>query len=76
MKNISTILTSTLILLAIACGGGGSSLEKQKASLASLKKESLSLNAKIASLESAIAKAGPRRLGNLLSYNSSVKYST
>ena len=58
MKNISTILTSTLILLAIACGGGGSSLEKQKASLASLKNESLSLNAKIASLESAIAKAG------------------
>ena len=58
MKNISTILTSTLILFDIACGGGGSSLEKQKASLASLKKESLSLNAKIASLESAIAKAG------------------
>jgi len=58
MKNISTILTSTLILFALACGGGGSSLEKQKASLASLKKESLSLNAKIAELESAIAKAG------------------
>ena len=58
MKNISTILTSTLILFAIACGSEGSSLEKQKASLASLKKESLSLNAKIASLESAIAKAG------------------
>ncbi len=58
MKNISTILPSTLILFAIACGGGGSSLEKQKASLASLKKESLSLNAKIAALESAIAKAG------------------
>ena len=58
MKNISTILTSTLILFAIACGNGGSSLEKQKASLASLKKESLSLNAKIASLEKAIAAAG------------------
>ena len=58
MKNISTILTSTLILFAIACGSEGSSLEKQKTSLASLKKESLSLNAKIASLESAIAKAG------------------
>lgn len=58
MKNISTILPSTLILFAIACGGGGSSLEKQKASLASLKKESLSLNAKIAALELAIAKAG------------------
>ncbi len=57
MKNISTVLTSTLILFAIACGGG-TSLEKQKASLASLKKESLSLNAKIASLEAAIAKAG------------------
>ena len=58
MKNISTILTSTLILFSIACGGGGSSLEKQKASLASLKKESLSLNAKIAALELAIEKAG------------------
>jgi RND family efflux transporter MFP subunit len=58
MKHISTILTSTLILFALACGDGGSSLEKQKASLASLKKESLSLNAKIAELESAIAKAG------------------
>jgi RND family efflux transporter MFP subunit len=58
MKNISTILTSTLILFAIACGGGGSSLEKQKANLASLKKESLSLNAKIASLEKEIAAAG------------------
>ena len=58
MKNISTVLTSTLILFSIACGGGGSSLEKQKASLASLKKESLSLNAKIASLEAAIEKAG------------------
>ena len=57
MKNISTVLASTLILFSIACGGG-SSLEKQKASLASLKKESLSLNAKIASLESAIEKAG------------------
>ena len=57
MKNISTVLASTLILFAIACGGG-SSLEKQKASLASLKKESLSLNAKIAALELAIEKAG------------------
>ena len=58
MKNISLVFTSTLILFTIACGGGGSSLEKQKESLASLKKESLSLNAKIASLESAIEKTG------------------
>jgi len=58
MKHISTVLTSTLIVFTIACGGGGTSLEKQKASLASLKKESLSLNAKIASLENEIAKAG------------------
>jgi len=58
MKNISTVLTSTLILFAIACGNGGSSLEKQKASLAALKKEGLSLNAKIASLEKEIANAG------------------
>lgn len=40
MKNISTVLASTLILFSIACGGG-SSLEKQKASLASLKKKAL-----------------------------------
>ena len=57
MKNISTVLASTLILFSIACGGG-TSLEKQKASLASLKKESLSLNSKIASLEKEIAAAG------------------
>ena len=57
MKHISTVLASTLILFSIACGGGNS-LEKQKASLASLKKESLSLNAKIASLEKEIAAAG------------------
>ena len=57
MKNISTVLASTLILFSIACGGGNS-LEKQKASLASLKKESLSLNTKIASLEKEIANAG------------------
>ena len=58
MKNISTVLTSTLILFAIACGGGDNTLETQKATLAALKKESLSLNAKIATLEKAIAKAG------------------
>jgi len=58
MKNISTVLTGTLILFATACGDGGNSLEKKKASLASLKKESLSLNAKIATLEKEIAKAG------------------
>ncbi len=57
MKHISTVLTSTLILFSMACGGG-SSLEKQKASLAALKKESLGLNAKIATLEAEIAKAG------------------
>ena len=57
MKNISTVLASTLILFSIACGGG-TSLEQQKASLASLKKESLSLNSKIASLEKEIAAAG------------------
>lgn len=58
MKNISTVLTSTLILFAIACGRGDNTLETQKATLAALKKESLSLNAKIATLEKAIAKAG------------------
>ena len=42
MKHSSTLFTSTLILLTIACGGGNS-LESQKANLASLKKESLSL---------------------------------
>jgi len=57
MKHSSTLFTSTLILLSIACGGGNS-LESQKANLAALKKESLSLNAKIAALEKEIAKAG------------------
>ena len=54
MKHSSTLFTSTLILLTIACGGGNS-LESQKANLAALKKESLSLNAKIAALEKEIA---------------------
>ncbi len=57
MKHISTVVTSTLILLTIACGGGDN-LASQKAKLAALKKESLGINAKIASLEKEIAKAG------------------
>ena len=57
MKYFSFLLTSTLILFASACGGGNN-IENQKATLAALKKESLSLNAKIAALEKEIAKAG------------------
>lgn len=57
MKYFSFLVTSTLILFASACGGGNN-IENQKATLAALKKESLSLNAKIAALEKEIAKAG------------------
>lgn len=57
MKYFSFLVTSTLVLFASACGGGNN-IENQKATLAALKKESLSLNAKIAALEKEIAKAG------------------
>jgi len=57
MKKFSKLVFGSMMLLTMACGGGNS-LEKQKASLAALKQESLGLNAKIATLEKEIEKAG------------------
>lgn len=59
MKYISYLVSSTLILLSIACGGGNSNpVEAKKTALADLKKQALDLNAKIATLESEIQKMG------------------
>ena len=60
MKYISYLLSSTLILLSIACGGGGGSnpIEAKKAELEGLKKQALTMNAKIAALEADIQKLG------------------
>ena len=58
MKNFSKVLFGALLLLTTACGGGNNTIEKQKASLAALKKQSLNLNAQIATLEKEIEKAG------------------
>jgi len=57
MKNFSKVVLGSMMMLIMACGGGNS-MESQKASLAALKKQSLALNVKIASLENEIAKAG------------------
>ena len=58
MKKFSKVLVSSFVLLAMACGGGNNNIEKQKASLAALKKQGLELNVKIATLEKEIEKAG------------------
>jgi len=57
MKKFSTILFGSIVLFTIACGGGDT-IEKQKAKLAALKKQSLDLNVQIATLEKTIEKAG------------------
>jgi len=57
MKKFSKVVLVLMIMLTTACGGGNS-MESQKASLAALKKQSLDLNVKIASLENEISKAG------------------
>ena len=57
MKKFSKVVLGSMMMLTMACGGGNS-IESQKASLASLKKQSLALNVKIATLEKEIAKAG------------------
>jgi RND family efflux transporter MFP subunit len=57
MKNSLKLFTISLILLAVACGGGSNSIETKKKSLADLKKQALDINAKIASLEKEIGGA-------------------
>ena len=57
MKNSLKLFTISLIMLAVACGGGSNSMEAKKKSLADLKKQALDINAKIASIEKEIGGA-------------------
>ena len=58
MKHISKLFFLSILSLAVACGGKDNSIEGKKASLESLKKQALELNAQIANLEKDLAKAG------------------
>jgi RND family efflux transporter MFP subunit len=58
MKHISKVFFLSILSLAVACGGKDNSIEGKKASLESLKKQALELNAQIANLEKELAKAG------------------
>jgi RND family efflux transporter MFP subunit len=58
MKNSLKLFTISLIMLAVACGGGSNSIEAKKAGLEKLKKQALELNAQIATLEKEIEKVG------------------
>ena len=58
MKHISKLFFLSILSLAVACGGGDNSIEAKKASLESLKKQALELNAQIATLEKDLAKSG------------------
>lgn len=58
MKHISKLFFLSILSLAVACGGNDNSIEGKKASLESLKKQALELNAQIANLEKELAKSG------------------
>ena len=58
MKHISKVFFLSILSLAVACGGKDNSIEGKKASLESLKKQALELNAQIANLEKELAKSG------------------
>ena len=58
MKNSLKLFTISLIMIAVACGGGSNSIEAKKAGLEKLKKQALELNAQIATLEKEIEKVG------------------
>lgn len=58
MKHISKLFFLSILSLAVACGGSDNSIEAKKASLESLKKQALELNAQIATLEKDLAKSG------------------
>ena len=58
MKHISKLFFLSILSLAVACGGKDNSIEGKKASLESLKKQALELNAQIANLEKELAKSG------------------
>lgn len=61
MKNSLKLFTVSLMMVAVACGGGNNnSIEAKKASLENLKKQALEINANIAKLETELEKAGAK----------------
>ena len=61
MKHSLKLFTLSLILIAVACGGGNNNnIEGKKASLEALKKQALTINAQIATLEKELDKAGAK----------------
>jgi RND family efflux transporter MFP subunit len=64
MKNIATLLLAILSVTFIACGGGADSIEAKQANLEKLKKQALSLNAQIATLEADLKKSGAKESVN------------
>jgi biotin carboxyl carrier protein len=58
MKHISTLFFLTTLTLLVACGGNDNSIAGKKAKLEQLKKDALTLNANIATLEQELAKQG------------------
>ena len=58
MKSVSTLLTLTIVLFTVACGGGKNSTEAKQKELANLKKSALELNVKIVALEQELEKLG------------------
>ncbi len=64
MKNIATLLLAVLSVTFIACGGGADSIEAKQANLEKLKKQALSINAQIATLEADLKKSGAKESAN------------
>jgi membrane fusion protein (multidrug efflux system) len=61
MKHSLKLFTLSLVLLAVACGGGdNNSIDAKKASLEKLKKEALNINAQIAAIEKDLEKSGSK----------------
>jgi RND family efflux transporter MFP subunit len=60
MKHSLKLFTLSLMMVAVACGGGDNSIEAKKASLEKLKKQALEINANIATLEKELEKSGAK----------------
>jgi membrane fusion protein (multidrug efflux system) len=61
MKHSLKLFTLSLILIAVACGGGdNNSIEAKKASLEKLKKQALSIDVQIAAIEKELEKSGSK----------------
>ncbi len=61
MKHSLKLFTLSLILIAVACGGGdNNSIDAKKASLEKLKKQALSIDVQIAAIEKDLEKSGSK----------------